>query len=262
MAGVTKILLRTALIGGGVYLVYRNWDKITGKINKLSRMQTMDEVVDDLGKTANNALEGLIDMADEAFEYVTTLGEGKEEMEMPNPRYMKEIEAQVEGLDLRYGTQLKSIADNLVVDIRRWNEEDNYGGEYTKKGQMPIQSFIRWHNYFSMKKPEDFKRVTTMMNIMLQYKHPYEIEYETVKDTNLPTVDYYINNPPVKFTQLNEIDWGTRKKFHYSLKPKDLFRVINDRLRNEGLISSHTRGQMIINPRGTRVVGGKRIKQR
>jgi len=261
VAGVTKILIRTALVGGAGYLIYRNWDKIKGKINKLSRMQSMDEVVDDLGKTTNNALEGLSDIVDEAVEYITTLGEGGEEkVDPPNPRYMKEIEAQVEGLDLRYGTYLKSMADNNVVDIRRWSQDDNYGGEYTKKGQMPIQSFIRWYNYFSMKNSEDFKRVTNMMNIMLQYKHPYEIKYETLKDPNLPTIEYYMSNPPAKFVQQNEIDWGKRKKFHYSLKPRDLFRVINDRLRNEGLISSSARGNMIINPRGTFVVSGKRIK--
>lgn len=236
MVSPIKITLRLALLGGGAYWVYKNKDRIIGKINKLARMGSVEEMTDDVALTASNMLSGASTVVEDAYEYVSTLGDDgvvKENIALKN-----EIEAQVEGLPLNYATSLKSSADNLVSDIKNWADRNyNYQGKYTQIGKMPEESFIKWHNYLNTSKSEDFKRITNMVNIMLQYEgYPTNIKSDAKRNLSLPKIEYYIANPPKRFTELNDIDWGERAKINYRLKPKDLFRVIRDRLSNEGML--------------------------
>jgi len=231
MATKTKIFFRIALLSGVGYVIYRNKDRIIGKLNKLSRMNSTDEVVDDLGMTANKALDGALGMVDEAIEYVTTFGEG-EEAEPLNKTFLKEIEQEMSGIPLNYATQLKSMADNLVIDITYWNNPNwNYQGEYKQKGKMPIESFRKWYNYLRLQKDEDFNKVANMANIMLKYNYPYKMEVDTIKNNKLPNLSYYMSNPPVKFTRLNDLDWGSQNKMNYNVTPQELFKEINNKLK-------------------------------
>lgn len=247
-----KILFRLALLGGAVYLGYKYKDKIVGKVGKLSRMDDMDDVLDDLANTTDKALDGIMDGTDDLYTYILTLL-GEEGEYKPNKAYERELNEEVKGLEASYGSLLKMYASNIARDIRNWgNAEFDYQGNYTQKGKMAGESFVNWHNYFALKGQKgqgDFARVTKMINIMLQYKAPFDLEHDGVKDNTLPTVDKYVSNPPNRFLELNDVDWkkwradcdgDCEAPMYYSLKPKSLFRVLGDRLRNEGLIGGAT----------------------
>lgn len=226
----TKIIFRLALLGGAAYILYRNKDRIMGKFQKLSRMNTMDEVVDDIGKTATNMIEGISDGISDFYNSIFSNPE--DNIEPLNVAYWKEINASVKGLPINYATMLKNYAHNIALDIRNWDDPIyDYQGTYTKEGMMPIQSYIMWHN-LSKLKPEDFKKVVEMVNTNLQYKSPFELKANTIRNNNLPTLQKYILNPPERYIRLNQIDYGDRK-IYYSAKPQDLFKNLGNKYFNE-----------------------------
>jgi hypothetical protein len=242
MASKKKIVLRLALLGGAIYLGYKYKDKIVGKVGKLSRMDNMDDVLSDLARTSDKAVDGIIEGTEDFYDYILTLL-GQEVEYKPNVAYQRELDEAVKdlpkGVVTNYGTLLKTYASNLVRDIRNWDNE-----------LFDYQSFVNWHNYFSLKGQGDFARVTNLINIMLQYKAPFELEHDTVRDYSLPTLDRYVSNPPQRFIELDDVDWkkwrvdckgDCKPPMHYSLTPRSLFRVIGDKLRNEGLVGSASR---------------------
>lgn len=232
MVNKKKIFFRILLFSGASYLVYKNWDRIIGKYNKLYRMKTMGDVIDDLGRTATNTVEGLISRMGNLYnEY---FGEGVEPL---NIAMQNEMNDEVKDLPINYATQLKIMSNAIVHDIRRWDNPDwDYQGTYSKKGKMAAQSFINWHNYYKLKGIGDFGRVTKIANIMLQYGFPFDIKKDTVRNHQLPTLSHYVDNPPQKFVSLDDVDWESWNEngippMGYSLKPIDLFRVIGDKIR-------------------------------
>ena len=235
MASKTKIGFGLALLGGTGYLIYRNWDRIIGKYNKLYRMKSTVERVDDLSKTANRMFDGAIDSLEDAYEYVASLlGEETDEF---NKQYWDDINSVVSGMSPYEGTQLKNMAERLVIDIRHWdNEEFDYQGSYTKEGDMPIRSYINWTNFLNMKNSADFNKVAKIADIMLYYKAPFDTKHDTVINKSLPTLKEYVQKTPVRFLETDNIDYAGRESqfINKSLpKPRQLFILLNNKLNTD-----------------------------
>jgi len=249
MATPIKIFFRLTLFGGVGYLFYRNKDKIFGKIDKLSRLNTVDEVIDDLGSTTNKALDGIIDVADEFYNYLVGFVGVQSDDEKPNEAFNRDLYSVGSDLDKNYATQLRNIASGLVNDIRGWDKAEYQTADYhisetsEKKGEMPIENFMLFSNFYNLQGEGDFEKVVEMANVMLQYKSPYDLKFDTVRDESLPTLDYYMENPTPKYTQYNNINnysfestgRGTPSFAH---TPISLFKAIGDKIRNKGLARS------------------------
>lgn len=253
MATKKKIFIRIALLAGGGYLFYKNKDKIFNKINKLSRMGSVDEMVIDVGATASNALEGAVSMAEEAFEYVTTIGDGNRASEPPNPEFNKEFNEVTKDMPSSKSIHLKRMAEQLVLDIRGWDSPEHSTSDMKIDGKIPVGNYLHFYNVLNLKNNGEFERVVKMVNIMLQYNHPYDIKFNTVKDLGLPSLEYYMNNPPDKYVRLNDIDhtiMGGRPNHKFNLKPRELFTELGNRIRSDvGNSSGRIRGETIINSR-------------
>jgi hypothetical protein len=252
MASKKKIALRVLLLGGVGYLFYRNKDRIFGKIDKLSRMNTTDEIIDDLGSTTNKALDGIIDGADEMYNYLVGFVGIQTADEKPNEAFNKELFAIGKDLKPNYASQLRNIASGLVNDIRGWDNSEYQTADFhvsetaEREGEMPVANFIVFSNFYNLKGEGDFEKVVEMANVLLQYKAPYDLKHDTVRDASLPTLDYYIDNPTSKYTQYDKINnyifestgRGTPSFDH---KPRGLFKAIGDKIRSKGLARTSSR---------------------
>jgi len=222
-----KIFIRLSLLSGIGYLIYRNKDKIIGKIDKLSRMDSVDEAVDDLSITASNALNGAVGMVDEMYEYVSNLGSEIESginMQMQN-----EINKEVLNLPVNHAFQLKKQAFNLVSDIKEWRDEGVYSDIKYEEGKMPAPVFINWYNFLTTKNSDYFNKVKNMVEIYLQYDAP-NVKKDAVPNTSLPNLSYHISNAPKNYFTNNQIDWKGRGAFT-DMKPIELFNSLSYKLR-------------------------------
>ena len=250
----TKIILGLGATAGIVYFVVKNKERIIGKIGKLSRMESADEIIKDLGNTAGNLFNEALGGLENLYKYVVSGGDM--EAYRVNPKFWADVEEVTKDMPENEAILLRGHASNLVYDIRNWNPTDNmYSGIEYEDGMMPAPFFINWDNLRNL--PTDkFNKVVEMANIMLQYNYP-NISEDFERDMNVKDLHEYIKNPPAIYNKKNQVYWNGRPP-HTNIKPKEVFYELNRRFNS---IFSTLPARKVVRAKNTPELTLKNFKQ-
>lgn len=221
-------LIKIGLISYAGYLIYQNRNKIKDKLRKLKRMNSLNAVFNDLVKTGNKAITNLSSLSIESLDYIKSFIGIKSLDPFKNKKFLEDINKPLKDVDLYKGNFLRSSAIKLVLDINKWNTNDDYRGTYTEIGKMPLESFRFWDNLYKSNN-DDFIRIVKMVNVLLSYNYP-NVGVNDEPNINSKDLLFYLKHKiPSEYLQLNDVDWGSTKQYTND-KPKQVVKGLISRI--------------------------------